>query len=204
MINMQSQWLKDGIAVCSPGGHVDMETGVANLAEGNIAAFPKAMWFMSRFLNYMPEMEGKWAIAPCPVFEIGQPRSVGIGGTGTVVSLQSKYPELAAEFISWAKLSYDGNVRIWEVLGFDTCNTSIWSDPEITTDKSNKYIAYFRNNPFDTLNAIKNEIGKIRVNTINPFVSEQFNTNILVGVLQDGGDLETALDEGQAEIDIEQ
>jgi arabinosaccharide transport system substrate-binding protein len=204
MINMQSQWLKDGIAMCSPGGQVDMETGFANLAEGNIAAFPKAMWFMSRFLNYMPEMAGKWAIAPCPVFEKGQPRSVGIGGTGTVVSLQSKYPELAAEFITWAKLSYDGNVRIWEVLGFDTCNTSIWSDPKITTDTNNKYIAYFRTNPFDTLNAIKNEIGKIRVNTINPVVSEQFNTNILVGVLQDGGDLETALNEGQAEIDIEQ
>jgi arabinosaccharide transport system substrate-binding protein len=204
MINMQSQWIKDGIAMCSPGGHVDMETGFANLAEGNIAAFPKAMWFMSRFLNYMPEMAGKWAIAPCPVFEKGQPRSVGIGGTGTVVSLQSKYPELAAEFISWAKLSYDGNVKIWEVLGFDTCNTSIWSDPQITTDVNNKYIAYFRNNPFDALNEIKDEIGKIRVNTINPFVSEQFNTNILVGVLQDGGDLETALDEGQAEIDIEQ
>jgi arabinosaccharide transport system substrate-binding protein len=204
MINMQSQWIKDGIAVCSPGGHVDMETGYANLASGGLVAFPKAMWFMSRFLNYMPEMKGKWAIAPCPVFEKGQPRSVGIGGTGTVVSLQSKNADLAAEFISWAKLSYDGNVKIWEILGFDTCNTSIWSDTKITADRNNKYIAYFRNNPFDTLNAIKNEIGKIRVGTINPVINEQININVLVGVLQDGQDLETLLNDAQSEIDLEQ
>ncbi|MDR2535056.1 MAG: extracellular solute-binding protein [Treponema sp.] len=204
MIAMQSQWLKDGVAALSPGGQIDMETGYQNLAAGSVAAFPKAMWFMSRFLNYMPEMSGKWAIAPCPVFEPGQPRSVGIGGTGTVVSLQSKAPELAAEFIAWAKLSYDGNVRIWETLGFDTVNTSIWSDSTITADTNNKYIAYFKTNPFDTLNAIKNEIGIIKVGTINPFISEQFNTNILVRVLQDGEDLMTALDDAQAEIDLEQ
>jgi arabinosaccharide transport system substrate-binding protein len=204
MLNMQNQWLKDGIAMLSPGGHVDMETGFQNVSEGNIAAFPKAMWYMSRFLNYMPEMAGKWAIAPCPVFERGQPRSVGIGGTGTVVSLQSKAPELAAEYIAWAKLSYDGNVRIWETLGFDTVNTTIWSDTAITTDRNNKYIAYFKTNPFDALNEIKNEIGIIKIGAINPVINEQFNTNILVGVLQDGEDLMTSLDDAQAEIDIEQ
>lgn len=88
MLTMQQGWLEDGIAMVSPGGHVDMEEGYANVADGNIASFPKAMWFMSRFLNYMPEMTDTWAIAPCPVYEEGQNRSVGIGGTGTVVTNQ--------------------------------------------------------------------------------------------------------------------
>lgn len=204
MLTLQKQWLDEGIAMISPGDHLDNENGYQAVGSDMIAAFPKAMWYMSRFLDHFPEDKGVWAIAPCPVFTPGQPRSVGIGGTGTVVSLQSKAPDLAAEYLCWTKLSYTGNVKIWEVLGFDTVNTSIWSDPKITTDTSNKYIAYFKSNPFDTLNAIKNEIGIIKVGEINPAINEQFNTNILVGVLQDGEDIRMALDNAQSEIDLEQ
>ena len=40
-----------------------------------------------------------------PVFEEGQKCSVGIGGTGTVVTNQCENPELAAEWLAWAKCS---------------------------------------------------------------------------------------------------
>lgn len=204
MIKMQQKWLDEGIAIVSPDGHVDLEAGFANITAGKIAAFPKAMWYMSRFLNYMPDMAGKFAITACPVFEKGQPRSVGIGGTGTVVSNQSKNAALAAEFISWAKLSYDGNVKIWEILGFDTCNTTIWSDPKITGDKTNKYIAFFRTNPFDALNEIKNEIGKIGVTSMSPVINEQINLNVLVNCLESHANVDEELAAAQAEIDLEQ
>jgi arabinosaccharide transport system substrate-binding protein len=204
MLQLQSQWIKDGIATTSPGGHIDMETGFANLTSGGLAAFPKAMWFMSRFVNYMPDMAGKWAIAPCPVFSPGQPRSVGVGGTGTVVSMQSKNAALAAEFMAWAKLSYAGNVKIWQELGFDPCNTDVWTDEKVTRDKSNKFIAYFKTNPFDVLNQIRNEIGKIKVTSISPVIAEQININVLVSVLQDGGDIDAALNDAQTQINLEQ
>jgi arabinosaccharide transport system substrate-binding protein len=187
----------------SPGGQVDMEEGFANIGDGNIASFPKAMWFMSRFLNYLPEMTDTWAIAPCPVFTEGQNRSVGIGGTGTVVSNQSKNADLAAEFVAYAKLSYDGNVKVWENLGFDTLNTEIWSDDSITKDTSNKYIAYFVNNPFDTLNEIKDEIGKIKVGTINPAISEQFNTIILNNCFESKADVDEELKTAQEALEID-
>lgn len=203
MIKMQQRWLDEGIATISPGGHMDLEESYAAISDGKFAAFPKAMWYMSRFLNYMPEMEDTWAIAPCPVFEEGQPRSVGIGGTGTVVSKQSKNAELAAEFITWAKLSYEGNVQIWEKLGFDTCNTEIWSDEKITKDTSNKYINYFVTNPFDTLNEIKNEIGKIKVTKMNPAINEQFCTIILNNCLESGADVDSELSTAQATLMIE-
>ncbi|MDC7241693.1 MAG: extracellular solute-binding protein [Spirochaetales bacterium] len=203
MIKMQQGWLDDGIAMVSPGGHVDMEEGFANLGDGKIAAFPKAMWFMSRFLNYLPEMAGKWAIAPCPVFEEGQPRSVGIGGTGTVVSTQSDHADLAAEYIAYAKLSYEANLEIWEVLGFDTCNTSIWTDEAVTGDTSNKYIAYFATNPFDTLNEIKDEIGKIRVDTIFPAINELFNLTLLNNCFENGADVDEELEYAQSDLELE-
>ncbi len=148
-------------------------------------------------------MTDTWAIAPCPVFTEGQDRSVGIGGTGTVVSNQSKYADLAAEFVAYAKLSYDGNVKVWENLGFDTLNTEIWSDDSITKDTSNKYIAYFVNNPFDTLNEIKNEIGKVKVGKINPAISEQFNTIILNNCFENKADVNDELKTAQEALEID-
>jgi len=204
MMKMQQDWVKEGIAITSPGGHVDQEQGFKNITSGVIAAFPKALWFMSRFVNYMPEMKGKWAIAPCPVFVKGQPRSVGVGGTGTVVSSKSPSAAVLAEFMAWAKLSYTGNVEIWKELGFDPCNMNVWTDPKITKDASNKFIAYFKTNPFDVLNQIKSEIGMIRSTTMSPVIYEQINIHALVDVLQDGGNVEAALNFAQAQIDLEQ
>ncbi|BCJ93121.1 putative arabinose-binding protein [Anaerocolumna cellulosilytica] len=203
MLTMQQSWLEEGIAMISPGGQVDMEEGFANIGDGNIASFPKAMWFMSRFLNYLPEMKDTWAIAPCPVFEEGQPRSVGIGGTGTVVSVQSSNTELAAEFLAFAKLSYEGNEKIWEILGFDTCNTTIWTDETITKDTGNKYLSYFVTNPFDTLNEIKNEIGIIKVGRMNPAIAEQFNLTILNNCFENGAEIESELAAAQDALEIE-
>ena len=204
MLAMQAQWIKDGIATTSPGGHIDMETGFANLTSGGLVAFPKALWFMSRFVNYMPEMKGKWALAPCPVFSPGQFRSVGVGGTGTVIAANSRNAELAAEFMAWAKLSYEGNVKIWEELGFDPCNMDVWTDANVTGDTGNAYISYFKTNPFNVLNQIRNEVGIIKVATMSPVIGEQFNINVLVSVLQDGGNIQAALNDAQSQIDLEQ
>ena len=165
---------------------------------------------MSRFLSYSNgeldtmDAPGKWAIAPCPVFEEGQPRSVGIGGTGTVVTNQSADPALAAEFISYAKCSYEGCVGIWEELGFDVCNTSVWADEAITKDTSNQYIAFFKTNPFDVLNEIKDEIGAVTVNS-NVFILQDYiNVNSLNAIMEDGQDVAEALQEAQDAVDLEQ
>ena len=192
----------------STDGHVDLEAGYANVSDGKIASFPKAMWYMSRFLNYMPEMKGKYAIAPCPVFKEGQARSVGIGGTGTVATKleDNKNSDLAAKFITWAKLSKEGEVGIWNELGFDTCNTSIWTDKTITQDKTNQYISFFKTNPFDTLNEIKNEIGRVAMVKQSIPINEQILGTTLNEVLDNGDankDVDEALKEAQEAIELE-
>lgn len=108
MLNMQVDWLNSGVAQVSPDGHVDLEAGFQNILDHNIVSFPKAMWYMSRFINYMPEEKGNWYLAPCPVFEEGQDNSVGVGGTGTVVTQQATDPALAADFLCYAKMSMEG------------------------------------------------------------------------------------------------
>lgn len=204
MIKMQKKWIDMGIAYPTPGGQIDTEAGYATVGDEKVAAFPKALWYMSRFLNYIPDQKERWAIAPCPVYKAGQPRSVGIGGTGTIVSLQSKHQDLAARFIVYAKLSLDGEKRIWEVLGFDPVNTDMWQDKSITHDKNNKYVAYFRTNPFDVLNEIKNEIGGIKAVSISSTINEQINLNVLNNCLEQGADVDSELQTAQDEIDIEQ
>ncbi len=204
MLTMQQQWLDDGIAEVSPDGHVDLEAGFQNILDHNIASFPKAMWYMSRFLNYMPEEKGNWALAPCPVFEEGQSCSVGIGGTGTVVTKQASDPELAADFLCYAKCSTEGEKQIWEQLGFDVCNTAMWTDETITQDQNNQYISFFRTNPFDVLNEIKDDIGKISVVKISPTINEQMCNITLNEVLEDGMDVDEALQEAQDTISLEE
>lgn len=204
MLTMQQKWLNDGTAMISPAGQVDLEEGFQNIVDGNIASFPKALWYMSRFLNYMPEMKGKIAMAPLPVFEEGQNRSVGIGGTGTVVTNQSSNPQLAADFIAYAKGSEEGARQIWEQLGFDVCNTALWTDESITKDTSNQYISFFQTNPFDILNEVKSEITTLSITKMTPGINDYFCTTTLNQILQDGGDVEEALQEAQEYLELEQ
>ena len=203
-LEMQKEWMEEDLAMISPDGHVDTEGGFQNILDGNIASFPKALWYMSRFLDYMPEEQGKWAIAPCPVFEEGQPRSVGIGGTGTVVTMQSENPELAAEWLAYAKCSEEGNIEIWNQLGFDVCNTDVWTNETITKDTSNKYISFFKTNPFDVLNEIKEEIGAISVNENTFTLGDYINTTTLNEIFEDEMEVEDALQELQDYMDVEQ
>ena len=204
MLTMQKEWLDNDLAMISPAGHVDTEEGKQNIMDGNIASFPKALWYMSRFLSDMPDEKGKWALAPCPVFEEGQDRSVGIGGTGTVVTNQSADPELAADFIAYAKCSEEGCIGIWENLGFDVCNTAVWTDPEITQDTSNQYIAFFKTNPFDVLNEIKEEIPAITVNANTFILGDYLCVTTFNSIFEDGQDVAEALQECQDAVDLDQ
>lgn len=204
MLEFEKGMLDEGIAQVSPDGQVDTDAGISNISDHNIVAFPKAMWYMSRFLDKMSQEEGNWYIAPCPAFEEGQPRSVGIGGTGTVVTQQSENKELAAKFVCYAKMSPDGETVIWQDLGFDVCNTSLWDDDAFAHDKSNKYNTFFRNMPYDVLLQIKDEIGKISMQKITLTVAEQFNLTSFNEIFVDGMDIDEVLQEAQDAIDLEQ
>lgn len=204
MLTMEQEWVNSGLAEVSPDGHADLEAGFQNILDHNIVSFPKAMWYMSRFINYMPEEKGNWYIAKCPVFEEGQNCSVGIGGTGTVVTQQSSDPALAADFLCYAKMSPEGETVIWNDLGFDVCNTSLWSDESFAHDESNQYNTFFRNYPYDVLNEIKDEIGTVMTVKISPTINEQFCNVTLNDILENGVDVDEALQAAQDVVALEQ
>lgn len=196
-------FVEEGLMVPCPGGQVDTEEGKGFVNSGASATVIMPLWYMSRFVDEIPDMNQQYAIAPAPVFEAGQPRSVGLGGTGTVVTLTAADIDLAAEFIVYAKISETGNEMIWEYLGFDPCNTAVWDNTELTHNPDNKYIQYFLTNPFDTLLEIRDEIMYSATSEISPTVNSYNDNYLWNGLYIDMGDVAEELETAQSTIESE-
>ena len=69
--------------------------------DGGAASVWMPLWYMGRFTDYMPDLKGKMAIRPMPVFDgsvngiKSKYLSTGMGGTGTAVTMKSKNLQLA-------------------------------------------------------------------------------------------------------------
>jgi len=200
-VTTMQNMVKEGIMTTCPDGQPDTEGGKGFIDQGNVACVIMPLWFMSRFVDEMPSMNGKIAIAPVPVFEEGMPRSLGLGGTGTVVTNYAVDKDLVGEFVAYAKLSEDANRMIWEDLGFDPCNTSLWTDREMTHNPENRYNQYFLNNAFDVLLEIKDEIQMVRSTSISPTINQYLTTVMLNELFEDLLDPAEVIE--QAQYDIE-
>lgn len=198
--------LQDANAIAvTPGGQPDTDEGYAAYAEGEFAAMVIPFWMGSRFLNYMTDLSGQIAMAPVPVIENSKAKSVGGGGTGTVVIKSKENAELTAEFLAFAKLSEEASIEQWETLGNDPCNMAIWSNPDITQNPNNQFLQYYVNNPFDVLNEIEDGIALLHSQTTvaYPSISNEFNTITLNAVFEDGQDIKEALDTAQMDLENE-
>lgn len=200
-LTTQQSMLKKGVIKTIPGGQPDTEEGYGYINKGEVASFAMPLWFMSRFVDYMPDLSGKFAIAPVPTFEAGQPRSVGLGGTGTAVIKTGKNVQLAKEWLAYAKLSEEGEKNIWNVLGFDPINTKLWTDTSLTKDTNNKFIKYFKTNPFDVLNEIKDEIKAIKSVSASPTIYNALDTQTLNAIFENNADIGATLTDLQAQLE---
>ncbi|WP_019636684.1 ABC transporter substrate-binding protein [Paenibacillus fonticola] len=185
------------------GGQPDTEEAYGEFNAGNYATAFMPLWQMSRYTNYMKDLSGKIAIAPIPVIEKGMPRSVGGGGTGTVVTKTAKDIQLAKDFLAFAKLSLDANKEIWNTLGFDPVNMDVWDMQDVTHNPDNQFVQYFKNNPFDVLNEIKSEIQLIKSTSATPTLNNVLCTITFNEIFEDGKDIKEALDAAQAQIEQE-
>lgn len=188
-----------------PGGNPDKEEAYGAFNSGDFACAIMPMWQMSRYTSYMPELSGKIAIAPAPVVDNTKAKSVGGGGTGTAVVADSENAELAARFVAYAKLSTEGAAEIWNLLGFDPCNKSVWSDTSVTDNPDNMYVQYFKNNPFDVLKEIEDGIAGLdsHASSSYPSINTEFTTVTLNDIFENGVDVKTALDNAQADLENE-
>ena len=175
---------KYGIAAPAAGGYHHSEEYYGAMNAGTYASIWMPMWYMNRFTDYMPDLKGKIAIRPAPAWTPGGTRSSGLGGTGTVVTNQAKNIELTKEFLAFAKLSEEGNIRIWEFLGFDPPRWSVWDDPAM--NQPNKFTQYFTNKDiFGLLLEVKDEINPITVTAKLPECIGLVQRDVMFQVLGD-------------------
>ncbi|GLX70306.1 ABC transporter substrate-binding protein [Paenibacillus glycanilyticus] len=190
--------VKEKVAVAAPGGFHHSEEYYGFMNGGGAASVWMPMWYMGRFTDYMPDLKGKIIIKPMPVFKQGELRSSGMGGTGTVITNQSKNQELVKKFLEFAKVSKEGNIEIWKQLGFDPIRTDAWTDPAM--NESNKYTDYFGKDIFTFLSSLKDEIAPTNIKEKTPAVSDVIKTKAMFQALNDMKDPKQALEDAAASI----
>ncbi|RXZ01650.1 ABC transporter substrate-binding protein [Fictibacillus sp. S7] len=170
---------KDKIAIPTPGGNHHAEEYYGFMNQGGAGSVLMPIWYMGRFLDYMPDLKGKIAIRPMPAWTKGGDRSAGMGGTATSIPMASKHIELAKDFLKYTKVSKEGNIKLWTVLGFDPLRWDVWDDPAL--QQENKYTAYFQNGTslFNMLLQLKDEINPLYMTGDFPAVSDKVTTQIM-------------------------
>ncbi len=203
IVKLIRSWVDEDIIGFIPTGNADTAEGKAAVYAGEVAALGYPLWYMGRFTNEMPDLSGKIAIAPLPVFDASSKKSVGLGGTGTVVYKKSEYADLAAEFICFAKMSEVGATYMWTDLGYDPLNTLVWENMQVTKDPGNKFLSYFVTNPFDVLSEIKDGIFACKTMQNSGNINDYLSATTWNRMYVDLEDPVTVLKETQAELEAQ-
>lgn len=198
VMKWQQDMMKSGAAVGAPGGFHHAEEYFGFMNNGGAASVWMPLWYMGRFTDSMPDLKGKMVIRPMPAWSAGEPRSAGMGGTATVVTKQTKSEDIVKEFLKFAKLSKEGSIATWTVLGFDPLRSDVWDDPAMKDP--NKFTEYFGDNIFEVLTEVKDEIEGINVGEKTPQVIDSIKTQSNVRILLDNEDPEAVLKEVNAEL----
>ena len=186
---------KHEIALVGTSMHDTVGWNIINA--GEVAAIWMPQWYMIRFTDFMPNLNGKVAIRPLPAWEPGRRRSAMGGGTGTAITdqIDPTYPPIAMDFLEYAKLTYEANIKIWQEFGFDPFRHDVFSDPKLREP-----LPYFRNEiVFDVILDMYDEIAPQYSSPILQEVNwEILDPEVFFPVMQENIlDPETALRRGR-------
>jgi len=199
-VELIRKWVDEDIIGFIPTNNADTPEGKAAVLNGDVAALAYPLWYMNRFTDEMPDLAGKIAIAPLPVFDENSYESVGLGGTGTTVYKNSPNADIAAQFVVWAKLSPEGSAGLWKVLGFDPVNKKVAEDTSITTDPENKFLKYFVTNPFEVLASVSDKMFTQMTMQNSGIINDYLSATTWNKIYVDKVDPQTELDSTQAEL----
>lgn len=197
---------KAGALATVPGGQPDNEEAYPHYNSGEYAVQIMPFWQTSRFINYMKDLSGKVAIAPVPRFSDSDATwTIGGGGTGTAVIASSKHAKLAAEVFAYIKLSPEASKEIFNVLGFDPVNTSVWTDTSLTQNPDNEFVKYFNTKPFDALLTMQDQIGSLKSisDSKRPSINNLMTTQILTNIFDNDADIKSTLQDAQDQLENE-
>ncbi len=173
----------DNIAVPAPGGFHHAEEYYGFMEGGGAASVWMPQWYMNRFTDYMPSLTGKIAIRPLPRWKEGGGYAAGMGGTGTSITNQCKNPELAKEFLAYSKLSVEGALKCWTLLGFDPLRWDVWEMDEMKA--ANKFTDFYGTGVFDMLVDLRDELPAINITEKFPNAQTLVQSSVVFKVLSE-------------------
>jgi arabinosaccharide transport system substrate-binding protein len=190
------------IAAASPGGNNGTPEFYQAMADGQFASLWMPQWYMTRFPDNMAGLEGKMVVRPMPLFEEGGFTTTMGGGTGTAVTDQTPEAEqqLAKDFVTYAKLTKEGQTAIWTDLGFDPYRNDVYDDPALQEPDP-----YFSNEV--TFEIIKSELGNVAPEYTGPQypeIQDYLNTTLIYDIVQNGVSPADAAAAAQAAIEAAQ
>lgn len=176
-------WMDDGIAIAMPGGGNASEIFYEFFNNGGVASVILPMWYMSRLTEYMPDLSGKIAVRPMPVWtsdDTTMYTTACTGGNGAVITNQCEAPELAKDFLYFCKMSYDAQVQCYEMLGYAPYRTDVWEDSALQID-----LPYFCNeNVFKNVSESLKKANAIHNFALVPEVFNAVSSNVMYNVFE--------------------
>ncbi len=116
--------------VALPIADAFMAPGMSYYKEGKVASTFSASWWGHYFLQtFCPEQKGKWRIQALPKWKEGGYRTATWGGTAFGVTMQSKYPEFVWQFLKYAWVSKQSQVRKFQITRDTTPVIGALKDP---------------------------------------------------------------------------
>ncbi|MBM7570125.1 ABC transporter substrate-binding protein [Aquibacillus albus] len=154
---------KHEIAIPAPGGSPTEESYFGFNNNDGVAANLMPIWYMDRYINYMPDQKDKVLIAPMPVCSDAECYdSVGLGGTGSAIIKQSEHVELAKEFLQYTKTTKESILGLYTHMGkvppMHVYDNEIFTKPTETTE------FFLNENVFDVVDQVTKEVIAPNVN----------------------------------------
>lgn len=158
-----------------------------------IVSFIADPFYISKFIESLPEHKGKWKVMKLPAFEPGGNRDASIGGTNLMINSNSSNTKVAKEFIKFALTDERLQIDIMNKYGNFPVNNDIYNLVEF--DKNNDY---FNNKLGSLLADIEKGAEGINYTSNFPLIKETVQPLISIGNLKDK-DVKTTLDSLQKE-----
>jgi arabinosaccharide transport system substrate-binding protein len=190
------------IAAGTPGGNNGTPEFFSAMQEGQFASVWMPQWYMTRFPDNMESLCGKMVIGPMPTFSDSPFTTTMQGGTGTAVTDQAPAEEqtLAKEFVTFAKLTKDGQISIWNDLGFDPYRPDVYEEDSLRTPDA----CFSDQVTFDVISSELGDVAPEYTGPAYPQAQDYLNNTLITQILEPGADIPTALAEAQATIESQQ
>ncbi|MFS8573559.1 MAG: extracellular solute-binding protein, partial [Clostridia bacterium] len=157
-----------------------------------------APWYQGFMKDNAASLAGKWKMMPLPVFADGSGAPTAThGGTGTVITNQSRYPDIAWEFIKFANLTVEGQIAAFNMANLFPTYTPAWTDDRLY--RTDDYFSGQR--PAEIISQVAPLIPPLNNSPYWPEVTDAFTRLVITPVLQNTTTIDRAMQDFRREVD---